>query len=46
MNSEGSLWKDPPAYFKKLVYPAYVEAHRSMFTVRLSPSNTVPLRGA
>jgi len=32
MNSEGTFWKDPPEYFEKLVYPAYVDAHRSMFT--------------
>ena len=36
MNSGGTYWKDPPEYFEKLVYPAYVDAHRSMFTVRLS----------
>jgi len=32
MNSEGSFWKDPPGYFDQLVYPAYVDAHRHMFT--------------
>jgi nicotinamide/nicotinate riboside kinase len=34
MNSEGAFWKDPPGYFEQLVYPAYLDAHRSMFTVR------------
>lgn len=31
MSSEGSFWKDPPGYFENLVYPAYTDAHRSMF---------------
>ncbi|KAF8267946.1 hypothetical protein EI94DRAFT_1778730 [Lactarius quietus] len=39
MNSEGTFWKDPPEYFEKLVYPAYVDAHRSMFTVHVSPTS-------
>ena len=34
MNSEGAFWKDPPGYFEQLVYPAYVDGHRDMFTVR------------
>ncbi|KAH9015159.1 P-loop containing nucleoside triphosphate hydrolase protein [Lactarius pseudohatsudake] len=29
--AEGSFWKDPPGYFDNLVYPAYTDAHRSMF---------------
>ncbi|KAH9171561.1 P-loop containing nucleoside triphosphate hydrolase protein [Lactarius sanguifluus] len=29
--AEGSFWKDPPGYFENLVYPAYTDAHRSMF---------------
>ncbi|KAH9986758.1 hypothetical protein BJV74DRAFT_515444 [Russula compacta] len=32
MNTEGAFWKDPPGYFEQLVYPAYLDAHRSMFT--------------
>lgn len=32
VTAEGTFWKDPPEYFEKLVYPAYVDAHRSMFT--------------
>ncbi|KAI0256448.1 P-loop containing nucleoside triphosphate hydrolase protein [Lactifluus subvellereus] len=32
MNAEGAFWKDPPGYFEQLVYPAYVDAHRSIFT--------------
>jgi len=32
MNSEGEFWKDPPGYFEQLVYPAYVDAHRAIFT--------------
>jgi hypothetical protein len=40
MTSEGTFWKDPPEYFEKLVYPAYVDAHRSMFTVRLTQSTS------
>jgi nicotinamide/nicotinate riboside kinase len=35
MNSEGTFWKDPPGYFEQLVYPAYVDAHRNMFSVRI-----------
>lgn len=38
MNSEGEFWKDPPGYFDQLAYPAYVDAHRAMFTVCLYPS--------
>jgi nicotinamide/nicotinate riboside kinase len=34
MNTEGAFWKDPPGYFEQLVHPAYLDAHRSMFTVR------------
>jgi nicotinamide/nicotinate riboside kinase len=30
--AEGTFWKDPPEYFENLAYPAYVDAHRSMFT--------------
>ena len=37
MNSEGWFWKDPPGYFEQLVYPAYLDAHRGMFTVRTHP---------
>ncbi|KAH9060309.1 P-loop containing nucleoside triphosphate hydrolase protein [Lactarius deliciosus] len=29
--AEGSFWKDPPGYFENLVYPAYTDAHRTMF---------------
>ncbi|KAI0288107.1 hypothetical protein BC826DRAFT_1093141 [Russula brevipes] len=32
MNPEGAFWKDPPGYFEQLVYPAYIDANRSMFT--------------
>ncbi|KAH9993201.1 P-loop containing nucleoside triphosphate hydrolase protein [Russula vinacea] len=32
MNIEGAFWKDPPGYFEQLVYPAYMDAHRAMFT--------------
>ncbi len=35
MNSEGEFWKDPPGYFEQLVYPAYIDAHRAVFTVRI-----------
>lgn len=38
MSSEGEFWKDPPGYFEQLVYPAYVDAHRAMFIVRICPS--------
>jgi hypothetical protein len=38
MNSEGAFWKDPPGYFEQLVYPAYVDGHRDMFTVRMHAS--------
>ncbi|TFY82347.1 hypothetical protein EWM64_g1665 [Hericium alpestre] len=30
-NKEGALWRDPPNYFEKLVYPAYVKAHKHLF---------------
>jgi nicotinamide/nicotinate riboside kinase len=39
MNIEGAFWKDPPGYFEQLVYPAYMDAHRAMFTVRIFPSS-------
>ncbi|KDN47334.1 P-loop containing nucleoside triphosphate hydrolase protein [Tilletiaria anomala UBC 951] len=29
--AEGTLWQDPPGYFDKAVWPAYVEAHRHLF---------------
>ena len=38
MNIEGAFWKDPPSYFEQLVYPAYLDAHRDMFTVSICPS--------
>jgi nicotinamide/nicotinate riboside kinase len=28
---EGSLWRDPPQYWEQIVWPAYVDAHKSMF---------------
>ncbi|KAL0072755.1 ribosylnicotinamide kinase [Marasmius tenuissimus] len=28
---EGSLWRDPPAYWEQIVWPAYIEAHREAF---------------
>ncbi len=28
----GDVWSDPPNYFSEIVYPAYVEAHKHMFT--------------
>ncbi|GLB37326.1 putative P-loop containing nucleoside triphosphate hydrolase protein [Lyophyllum shimeji] len=30
--AEGALWRDPPGYWEQIVYPAYVDAHRDMFT--------------
>ena len=27
----GDVWTDPPEYFDKIVYPAYVKAHKHMF---------------
>ncbi|KAI0258171.1 hypothetical protein BC834DRAFT_975410 [Gloeopeniophorella convolvens] len=32
MNAEGSFWRDPPGYFDQLVYPAYVDAHKAIFS--------------
>ncbi|KAI9510063.1 P-loop containing nucleoside triphosphate hydrolase protein [Russula earlei] len=32
VTAEGVFWKDPPGYFQELVYPAYVQAHRALFT--------------
>ncbi|EAU91546.2 hypothetical protein CC1G_02035 [Coprinopsis cinerea okayama7 len=29
---EGALWRDPPGYWEDIVYPAYIEAHRELFT--------------
>lgn len=29
---EGSLWRDPPNYWEQIVYPAYLEAHKNVFT--------------
>ncbi|BGP34049.1 ribosylnicotinamide kinase [Rhodotorula toruloides] len=29
--AEGSLWRDPPDYWDKCVWPAYLKAHRSLF---------------
>lgn len=28
---EGTLWRDPPSYFDRIVYPAYVRAHKRLF---------------
>ncbi|GHJ84679.1 hypothetical protein NliqN6_1081 [Naganishia liquefaciens] len=28
----GDVWQDPPHYFDNIVYPAYVDAHRKLFT--------------
>jgi len=28
---EGTLWRDPPGYWERIVYPAYVDAHRDVF---------------
>ncbi|KAG2015833.1 hypothetical protein CC2G_009066 [Coprinopsis cinerea AmutBmut pab1-1] len=30
--AEGALWRDPPGYWEDIVYPAYIEAHRELFT--------------
>lgn len=27
----GGVWTDPPKYFDKIVYPAYVKAHEKIF---------------
>ena len=27
----GGVWVDPPNYFEKIVYPAYITAHEQMF---------------
>jgi len=29
---EGSLWRDPPGYWENIVYPAYLDAHKDVFT--------------
>ena len=29
---EGSLWRDPPNYWENIVYPAYLNAHKDIFT--------------
>ncbi|KZV71110.1 P-loop containing nucleoside triphosphate hydrolase protein [Peniophora sp. CONT] len=29
--AEGTFWKDPPGYWDRLVYPAYVDAHKHIF---------------
>ncbi|THH09450.1 hypothetical protein EW145_g2016 [Phellinidium pouzarii] len=29
---EGTLWRDPPQYFERIVYPAYVRAHERVFS--------------
>ncbi len=29
--AEGTTWVDPPGYFDKIVWPAYVEAHKNLF---------------
>ncbi|KAJ9104481.1 hypothetical protein QFC21_001977 [Naganishia friedmannii] len=28
----GEVWQDPPHYFDNIVYPAYVDAHKHLFT--------------
>jgi nicotinamide/nicotinate riboside kinase len=28
----GDVWQDPPHYFDNIVYPAYVDAHKHLFT--------------
>ncbi|TFK44477.1 P-loop containing nucleoside triphosphate hydrolase protein [Crucibulum laeve] len=28
---EGTMWRDPPEYWEKIVYPAYVDAYRDVF---------------
>lgn len=28
---EGLLWKDPPHYWERIVYPAYIKAHSHLF---------------
>jgi len=28
---EGELWRDPPDYWKQIVWPAYIEAHKHVF---------------
>ncbi|KAL1740697.1 hypothetical protein HDZ31DRAFT_46976 [Schizophyllum fasciatum] len=30
--AEGALWRDPPHYWEQIVYPAYIEAHKHIFT--------------
>jgi len=32
MTAEGSWWQDPPNYWEQIVYPAYVKAHKDIFT--------------
>ncbi|EAU80443.2 hypothetical protein CC1G_12108 [Coprinopsis cinerea okayama7 len=29
--SEGEVWKDPPQYWEKIVWPAYIRAHEHLF---------------
>ena len=31
MSIEGDVWHDPPQYWEKVVWPAYVRAHEDMF---------------
>jgi nicotinamide/nicotinate riboside kinase len=29
--TEGDVWRDPPHYWEKVVWPAYIRAHKHMF---------------
>jgi nicotinamide/nicotinate riboside kinase len=31
LTTAGESWEDPPGYFDKIVYPAYIKAHQHMF---------------
>lgn len=31
MSAEGVVWEDPPQYWEKVAYPAYIKAHRELF---------------
>ena len=30
-DTEGDIWKDPPHYWEKIVWPAYLRAHKALF---------------
>ena len=38
MNTEGVPWKDLPGYFEHVAFPACINTHRKMYTVRICVS--------